>query len=269
MVGQWIRLNRLFSTGGRAVIVSVEEGQFASDGSPLTNVPEVVGDLTLADGILLSSGMLRHCGNAFDYRGAPLAVVRLDWTSIYSDAPYDAIASSEVLSVRAAQGLGADLVLANLTLTREDAAVDASSMAMFCRFATQKHECGLPLLGVYYPRGARNMVREQLFDQVHAGCRVLAELGADVAITIYTGERFAETVAACPVPVLAMTQDVDLRQLEALRFAYDAVKSGARGVVFGTQVTGSANPGAFLRALNSVVKDENDPEAAAEEFGVR
>ena len=48
-----------------------------------------------------------------------------------------------------------------------------------------------------------------------------------------------------------------------------AVKAGARGVRVGREVTGTANPAALLRALQAVVKDEKDPDAAAAEYGVR
>ncbi len=270
MVGQWIRLNRLFSQARRAVVVSLEEGEFIGPTAGLVDVPEIIGDLADADGIALSPGMLRHCGHAFDYRGAPLAVIRLDWSTAHCISPgYDDSASAEVISPCAAQALGADLALASLSLTQTDAAADRASIEMFSRFVRQKRDCGLPLLGEFLPPAAASLVAEQLFDQVHTGCRMMAELGADVAISIFTGERFAETVEACPVPVLAASQNVALRQLDALQFAYQAVKAGARGVLFARQVTGAANPTAFLKALNAVVKEETDPESAAAEFSVR
>lgn len=270
MVGQWMRLNRLFSQGERAVIVSATDDEFIGSPGTLMSVPEVTRDLADADAILLSPGLLRHCGHAFDYRGAPLAIVRLDWhTTCCTAADYDHTAAAEVISPRRALAMGADLALATLSLTQTDAAADTAGIAMFSRFAHEKRECGLPLLGELCPPGAANMVAEQLFEQVHVGCRILAELGADVVIGIFTGERFAETVAACPVPVLATIQNPAIGQRDALQLAYQAVKAGARGVVFGRQATGAPNRPAFLAALNAVVKEETDPDAAAEQFTIR
>jgi len=238
MVGQWMRLNRLFSQGERAVVVSATDDEFIGPAATQMAVSEVTRDLADADAILLSPGILRHCGHAFDYRGAPLAIVRLDWhTACCSAANYDHAGAAEVVSPRRALALGADLVLATLSLTHTDAAADTAGIAMFSRFAHEKRECGLPLLGELYPPGAANMVAEQLFEQVHVGCRILAELGAD--------------------------------QRDALQLAYQAVKAGARGVVFGRQVTGAPNRSTFLAALNAVVKQETDPDAAAEQFTIR
>lgn len=270
MVGQWMRLNRLFSQGERAVVVSATDDEFIGPAATQMAVSEVTRDLADADAILLSPGILRHCGHAFDYRGAPLAIVRLDWhTACCSAANYDHAGAAEVVSPRRALALGADLVLATLSLTHTDAAADTAGIAMFSRFAHEKRECGLPLLGELYPPGAANMVAEQLFEQVHVGCRILAELGADAVIGIFTGERFAETVDACPVPVLATTQNPAIEQRDALQLAYQAVKAGARGVMFGRQVTGAPNRSTFLAALNAVVKQETDPDAAAEQFTIR
>lgn len=270
MVGQWLRLNRLFSEGRRAVIVALDEAQFITGAPAVADVPALVGDLCDADAIVLSAGMLRHCGHAFDFRGSPLAVVRLTWSSAYcTAADYAEAAAGQLVSARDAQAMGAELVLAALNLTESDAAADRDAVALLARLAGDSRQCGLPLLGEVHPAGAINLVAEQLARQVHGGCRMAAELGVSAVVALFTGAAFGDLVKACPVPVLAASQNPALRPADTLALAYQTVKSGARGVMFGPQVTSVPNPAALVKALCRVVKQEVDPEAAAAEFGVR
>ncbi len=269
MIGVWMRLNRLFPRGQRAVLVALDE---CLVGDPVRGPavgPEIIGELSEADGLILTPGMMRRCAHGFDYRGAPPAIVRLDWIGMPQADGYRGPAVAQVTQPAAAQAMGADMVLVTLTLSRTDAEADARAVSTVARAAGERMHCGIPLIGEVRPPAAANMLADALFSQTDAGCRLLAELGADAVISIFTGERFAETVAACSAPVLAMPQAVSATKMDILHFAYQAVKAGARGVRVGREVTGVPNPAALLRALQAVVKDETDPNAAAAEHGVR
>ena len=269
MIGQWMRLNRLFRGGQRAVLVALDECLLGEPGRGPIVSPEVIAELAEADGIILTSGMLRRCAHGFDYRGAPLAVVRIDCAALPQTEGYRAPSTAAVVEPAAAQAMGADMVLMSLAMTRTDAEADAGAVAAVARAVSEKLRCGVPLIGEVRPPHAGSMLADALFAQTDAGCRLMSELGADAVISIFTGERFAETAAACSVPLLAMPQTAAATKLDVLHFAYQAVKAGARGVRVGREVTGTANPAALLRALQAVVKDEKDPDAAAAEHGVR
>ena len=73
---------------------------------------------------------------------------------------------------------------------------------------------------------------------------------------------------ACPIPVFALGAEKLPQETDALRLAHDAIAGGARGVVFGRNVIQAQDPAAFLGALRTVVKDDAEPEAAAQEFGL-
>ncbi|MGC8628258.1 MAG: hypothetical protein ACP5VR_12055, partial [Acidimicrobiales bacterium] len=109
---------------------------------------------------------------------------------------------------------------------------------------------------------------EERHDQIAVGCRIIAELGADLVKTFYTGERFAEIVAATPVPVLALGSRKTAYERDALALAAEAVASGARGVVFGRNVVQASDPEKFLGALCAVVKDGVPVDEAADSYGV-
>jgi DhnA family fructose-bisphosphate aldolase class Ia len=108
--------------------------------------------------------------------------------------------------------------------------------------------------------------RDELHNVVSVACRILAELGADAIKTFYTGPRFDEVTAACPVPVFALGAEKLPKEIDALRLAHDAISRGARGVVFGRNVIQAKDPAAFLGALRAVVKDGATPEEAARQF---
>jgi len=85
LTGKEIRLNRLFSNGENAVVIAVDHGEFDGPLPGMINLPEVVGKIDpCVSAILLSPGMLPHCGHAFSYKGAPMAMVRLNWSTVYA-----------------------------------------------------------------------------------------------------------------------------------------------------------------------------------------
>lgn len=266
MEGQWIRFNRLFSGSKRAVIVAVDHGEFFGPTPGIIDLPETIQSLNEADGILLSPGMMAHCGHAFSHRDAPQAIVRLNWSTVYCNQwGYDQARTARIVGPQEALSLGADIALASLTLSGTDQVMDRDNVAIFAQLAEEKRRAGIPLIGEFYPISPDRLAPIQLHDLVYTATRILAELGADAIKTFYTGERFTEVAAACPVPVFCLGAEKTPREIDALSLAYKAVKAGARGVVFGRNVIQAANPSAFLRGLKQVVKEEADPEAVARE----
>jgi putative autoinducer-2 (AI-2) aldolase len=92
---------------------------------------------------------------------------------------------------------------------------------------------------------------------------MIAELGADLVKTFYTGKRFSEIVAATPVPILALGAKKLPKESDALKLAADAIEAGARGIVFGRNVLQSKEPSRLLDALKEVVKEHKAPDAVA------
>ncbi len=269
MEGHWIRLNRLFSDGKRAVIVAADHGLFAGPIAGTIDLPRAIEAWGEADGILVSPGMLRNCGHAFSYRGAPMAILRLDWSTVFgSPWGFEGAEPTRILSPERALALGADLGMATFTITMRDEQADLHNVRHFAELVAAKRACGLPLIGELFPVAPQDLSADELFTVVHTGCRILAELGADVIKTYFTGERFADTVAACPVPILCLGAAKLPSEIDALELAQRAVAAGARGVIFGRNVIQSRDPAAMISALRAVVKEDADPTAAAREAGL-
>jgi DhnA family fructose-bisphosphate aldolase class Ia len=265
--GEEIRLSRLFSEGKNAVIVAVDHGLYFGPLEGMIDLPSVVDRVAKADGILMAPGMPAHCASVFSRRGSPACIVRLNWGSNYAAMwNYKHSHSVPMLSVADAVSQGADLIIASLSLKNPDEAEDAHNVEVFSAYVSQKRALGMPLIGEVYPTGGDDKQPEDLQEEIFIGCRIIAELGADLVKTFYTGKRFKEITAATPVPVLALGARKLPRESDALRLAADSVAAGARGIVFGRNVIQSPEPARLLEALQEVVKELQPPDRIAAKY---
>jgi DhnA family fructose-bisphosphate aldolase class Ia len=268
--GEGIRLSRLFSESQNAVIVAVDHGLYFGPLPGMLDLPSVMHSVRQADAILMAPGMPAHCSSVFSRRGAPACIVRLNWGSNYAAMwKYTHSHSVPMLTVAGAVAQGADLVIASLSLKNPDEAEDARNVEVFSSYVAQKRELGIPLIGEVYPTGGDDREPEDLQDEIFIGCRIAAEIGADLVKTFYTGPRFSEITAATPVPVLALGARKLPRESDALKLAADSVAAGARGIVFGRNVIQSAEPPRLLDALQEVVKELEPPDKVAAKYKIQ
>lgn len=262
-----VRLNRLFSDGKNAVVVAVDHGLYFGPLAGMIDLPAVIQKVARADAVLMSPGMPAHCQNVFSKRGSPACIIRLNWGSNYAAMwNYKHSHSVPMISVADAVSEGADLVIGSLTLQNPDEMEDAHNVEIFSQCVAQKRALGIPLIGELYPTGGDDRQPEDLQEDIYIGCRIIAELGADLVKTFYTGEGFRKIVDATPVPVLALGAKKLPKASDALRLAAQAVEAGGRGVVFGRNVIQAADPDRFLDALEEVVKDFQAPDKVAEKY---
>lgn len=269
MTGKEMRLNRLFSRGENAVIIAVDHGEFDGPLPGMTDLPEAVKAITPeVDGVLLSPGMLGHCGHVFDYKGAPIPIVRLNWGTVYCfQWGYHEGATVTAMRPADAVAAGAEMVLVSLTLQTGSEDRDARNVEVFCSLTNEAHRLGLPVIGEVFPVSGETLARDELHRQVIAGCRIVSELGADLIKTFFT-YRFSQVVESCTVPVLGLGAKKTPREIQALRLAKSEIEAGAKGVVFGRNAIQAKDPSAFISALCDVVKQGADPTEAAEKSGL-
>ena len=269
MNGRDIRLKRLFSHGN-AVIVAADHGEFDGPIPGMIDLPATLAGAVnpIVDAVLLSPGMVSHCGAVFSRRGGPLSVMRVNWSSVYAfHWGYNDAATAPVVSVEEAIARGADIVLASLTLKTGSEERDARNVEVFSRFVTDARRLGIPLIGEFFPTRSNELTPEEMHDQVRTGARILAELGADAIKTFYT-HRFQDVVAGCPIPILALGAKKTPTQLQALQLAELEVRDGARGVVFGRNALQVPDPKRFQAALCAVVREGAKAECAAAQFSL-
>jgi DhnA family fructose-bisphosphate aldolase class Ia len=218
------------------------------------------------DGILLSPAMLPYCQDAFNYKGAPLAIVRLNWSTTYCFRwNYKQGATVPAFSPAEALRLGADIALVSLTLETGSESNDAHNVAVFRKLCREAKELGMPVLGEYFPVEGEKLEPDQLHAKVYMGTRIIVELGADLIKTFHT-HSFRAVTESSPVPVLGLGAARLPTQLAALQLAAETVAAGAGGVVFGRNAIQVPNPPAFQQALCDVVKQGLAPDEAVRKY---
>ena len=256
MNGKNLRLEKLFNKGKNAVIVAVDHGMFDGPIPGMVDMRETASHIdSCIDGVLLSPGMMRHIRPVFNYKGAPMPIVRLNWSSVYCfHWNYNTAYTVMAQTVEEAIANGAEIVLVSLTLQTGNEANDANNVKIYSRLVNEAEKLGIPVIGEYFPTYSDSLSAEQMHEQVFSCCRILSELGCDMIKTFYTKE-FKKVTESCPVPVFGLGADKKPTQLEALKLAEDEVRDGAKGVVFGRNSIQVPNPLLFQQALCDVVKN--------------
>lgn len=266
-----IRFERLFNRNERAVIIAMDHCEFDGPIPGMIDLAKTAAKVDpCVDGILMSPAMMPHCRQAFNYKGAPMAVGRLNWSTVYcfqwgynkDAATVPAFTPAEALR------LGADVALISLTLETGNEANDAKNVEVFRSLCREAKELGMPVIGEYYPADPDNLSPKEMHKKVFACARIIAELGADLIKTFYTN-NFKAVTSSCPVPVLGLGAPKCKTQLDALKLAAAQMVDGAGGVVFGRNAIQVPNPAAFQRALCDVVKRGVKPKTAARQYKLR
>ncbi len=262
-----IRWQRLFNRNERAVIVAMDHCLHDGPTEGMINLTETARKVApCVDGVLLSPAMLPFTEDAFNYKGAPMAIARLNWSTTYC-FKWDYKQGEAVPAFTPAEALrlGAEVALIALTLETGSEANDAHNVAVFRKLCREAKSLGMPVIGEYFPVGAEKLDPDELHAKVYMGTRIVAELGADLIKTFYTNS-FRAVTQSSPVPVLGLGAAKLPTQRAALQLAADEVAEGAGGVVFGRNATQVPNPTAFQQALCDVVKRGLAPDAAVKQY---
>ncbi|MCK4966142.1 hypothetical protein KAS50_03870, partial [bacterium] len=168
-----IRFERLFNRNERAIIIAADHGEFDGPIPGMIDLPKTVSKIDpVVDGILLSPAMVPHCKNAFNYKGAPMAVVRLNWSTVYCfQWEYKEAVTVPAFRPKEALCLGADVVLVSLTLETGSEAQDAYNVEVFRDLCSEAKEYGLPVIGEYYPAEPEKLSPDELHRKVYVAAR--------------------------------------------------------------------------------------------------
>lgn len=212
--------------------------------------------------------MLRRCQTIFARPKRPLAVVRLNWNTVYCfGLNYGEAKSVSIYDAESALREGMDVALVSLTLETGSEQRDAENVEVFARLANDCHRLGIPVIGEYFPTESNKLTAEEMHEKVLLGSRIAVELGADAIKTFFTRE-FSAVTGSCPVPVFGLGAEKLPTQRQALELAAREVAAGARGVVFGRNAIQVPNPFDFQAALCDVVKQGKAVDDAVREHGL-
>ncbi|MDD4190048.1 MAG: hypothetical protein PHI28_01840 [Mangrovibacterium sp.] len=269
MNGKDIRIEKLFNKSAHAVIVAIDHGMFDGPIPGMIDMEETAGNIdSCIDGVLLSPGMLKRLRPIFNYKGAPMPIVRLNWSSVYCfHWNYNSAYSVLAQTVEESVANGAEIVLVSLTLQTGSEENDTRNVELYSRLVNAADKLGIPVIGEYFPTHSGTLSNEEMHEQVFASCRILSELGCDMIKTFYTHD-FRKVTESCPVPVFGLGAEKKPTQKEALQLAADEIRDGARGVVFGRNAIQVPNPSLFQQALCEVVKHGVSVDEAIRKYSI-
>lgn len=257
MSGAELRLGRLFDReSGRSFITAFDHGTNLrvppEAGKPLEVVDNIVAGEP--DGVLISPGLLKQASRLFAFRGAPVPVLRADWT-ILDERMEDIGEHYRVIcSPQEAAALGAGAMVMYLIMGPEEGTMFADNAQAIAGAAHEARRVGLPLIVEATLWGSR-MSDKKDPDLLAYCCRIAVELGADAIKTEYTGdpETMATMVEECPVPVLTLGGAKGGSEEDVLENARGAIEAGARGLIFGRNVWQADDPAKMSASLREVV----------------
>jgi len=258
-IGKRKRLNRIFKSDGRTVIVPMDHGVTLGPVQGLVNMQETVDKLTKGevDAIVVHKGIAKTVNT-----GSIGLIVHLSASTRLGPDPNRKV---KVCSVEEALRLGADAVSLHINVGAP------SEHEMLIKLGDIADECdslGVPLLAMMYPRGP-SVSSEYDPEMVAFAARIGAELGADIVKTNYTGsiETFKRVVQGCPAPVIIAGGPKGKTERDVLEAVFGSIKAGGVGVSIGRNVFQHENPTGMTKALSAIVHRGATLEEALELLG--
>ncbi|MEN8255594.1 MAG: hypothetical protein ABFR33_09010 [Verrucomicrobiota bacterium] len=260
-----MRLKKLFGGKKNLVISALDHVVEYGDQPGIEKAAPAIESCLETDALLLPRFMLKRNWEQLSGVNTPAPVVRINWSSsFYYPLEYREGYTTIATTVEEAVQAGAEAVICSLFLEEDnDRRRETENVNIFAEVVRQKEKLGIPLIGEAYVVEHKEKTPKQVHAKVKRVSRIMAEMGADLIKTFYTGDRFHEVVENTPVPVFTIGAEKLNTDLDVLKKAHDSVSQGARGIIFGRNIFMSGNPACLIQALNAVINDGISPEEAA------
>lgn len=271
MSGKEIRLLKLFNGKKNVIISAIDHVVEYGDQQGLEDGTNAIKNCLKTDGLLLSKFMLKRNYQLFTKRNSPMPIVRINWSSsFYYPLNYQKGYTVICTNVEEAVEAGAEMVICSLFLEeKENQELESKNVALFSEVVRQKEKLGIPLIGECYVVEHKEKTAQEVHNKVKRVSRIMAELGADLIKTFYTGEKFNEIVRNTPVPILTIGAEKLSTDLAVLQKASDSIKHGARGIIFGRNIFMSENPPVLIKAINEVINENANPIEVAQKYNLQ
>jgi len=265
MSGIPYRLEKFFRGRENLVISALDHVVEYGDQPGIEQAAPAIESCLDTDALLLPRFMLKRHWKQLAGVNAPTPVVRINWSaSFYYPLEYREGFTTIATTVEEAVEAGAGAVICSLFLEEDnDRRRETDNVSLFAEVVRQKEKLGIPLIGEAYVVEHKEKTADEVHAKVKRVSRIMAEMGADMVKTFYTGERFHEVVENTPVPVFTIGAEKLNTDLDVLKKAHDSVRQGARGIIFGRNIFMAERPSALIRALNQVINEGVSPEDAA------
>ena len=250
--GMQNRLARIFNPKtGRTVMLAFDHGYFQGATTGLERIDVKIMPLApYADTLMLTRGILR---SIVPPSFTQSIVMRASGgTSMLKELSNEEIAVNIEDSIR----MNVSAMAVQVFIGGEH---EKQSIINMTRLVDQGTRYGIPTLAV--TAVGKDMVRDARYFRL--ATRICAELGAHYIKTYYVEKDFETVTASCPVPIV-IAGGKKIPELDALKMAYNAIQQGAAGVDMGRNIFQSEAPVAMIKAVRSVVHENETAEKAFE-----
>ena len=247
--GMQNRLSRILNPKtGRCVMLAVDHGYFLGPTSGLECPSGLLEPLLpYADALMLNRGMLRTCIDPGTT--APIVLRVSGGTSVLKDL------SNEGVTVDFEEAIRLNVSAIALSIF-VGADFERQTLLGLSDLVNLGNKFGIPVLAV--TAVGKDMGRDSRY--LALASRIAAELGANIVKTYYCDD-FEKITTTCPVPVV-IAGGKKLPEKQALELAHNAVSRGAVGVDMGRNIFQSDCPVGMIKAVRSIVQEDNDPKNA-------
>ena len=250
--GMQNRLARIFNPKtGRTVMLAFDHGYFQGATTGLERIDVKIMPLSpYADTLMLTRGILR---SIVPPSFTQSIVMRASGgTSMLKELSNEEIAVDIEDSIR----MNVSAMAVQVFIGGEH---EKQSIINMTRLVDQGTRYGIPTLAV--TAVGKDMVRDARYFRL--ATRICAELGAHYIKTYYVEKDFETVTASCPVPIV-IAGGKKIPESDALKMAYNAIQQGAAGVDMGRNIFQSEAPVAMIKAVRSVVHENETAEKAFE-----
>ena len=250
--GMQNRLARIFNPKtGRTVMLAFDHGYFQGATTGLERIDVKIMPLApYADTLMLTRGILR---SIVPPSFTQSIVMRASGgTSMLKELSNEEIAVDIEDSIR----MNVSAMAVQVFIGGEH---EKQSIINMTRLVDQGTRYGIPTLAV--TAVGKDMVRDARYFRL--ATRICAELGAHYIKTYYVEKDFETVTASCPVPIV-IAGGKKIPESDALKMAYNAIQQGAAGVDMGRNIFQSEAPVAMIKAVRSVVHENETAEKAFE-----
>jgi len=250
--GMQNRLARIFNPKtGRTVMLAFDHGYFQGATTGLERIDVKIMPLApYADTLMLTRGILR---SIVPPSFTQSIVMRASGgTSMLKELSNEEIAVDIEDSIR----MNVSAMAVQVFIGGEH---EKQSIINMTRLVDQGTRYGIPTLAV--TAVGKDMVRDARYFRL--ATRICAELGAHYIKTYYVENDFETVTASCPVPIV-IAGGKKIPESDALKMAYNAIQQGAAGVDMGRNIFQSEAPVAMIKAVRSVVHENETAEKAFE-----
>ena len=250
--GMQNRLARIFNPKtGRTVMLAFDHGYFQGATTGLERIDVKIMPLApYADTLMLTRGILR---SIVPPSFTQSIVMRASGgTSMLMELSNEEIAVDIEDSIR----MNVSAMAVQVFIGGEH---EKQSIINMTRLVDQGTRYGIPTLAV--TAVGKDMVRDARYFRL--ATRICAELGAHYIKTYYVEKDFETVTASCPVPIV-IAGGKKIPEMDALKMAYNAIQRGAAGVDMGRNIFQSEAPVAMIKAVRSVVHENETAEKAFE-----